>query len=360
MPMTATKLSAKIITLQNLTTLTRGTRVRFADEMTCLQQRAMQVNEMNAGKQFPKPRCKTPWPEPSTHIDELWQNRHPAYRTHTQNYMAAQRRVLFLADVRPENRFEAFEKECLERLIAPTTADSYWGSWLGTQKLLGLKPADADAQTTKILRARATAFPVNFPTPATQEQMQTLKDTYQATLPSLTAIAAFAFINGQRISDMVQIAVGDLHATTDFLATTIRRGKTIATSQPYTLWTRRGTYPTETLMQMAEEAKQQHRLFLLTTLNTEAERTQCLHVIRDMINSVADELELRSIRRGGLTHMAEAGTPIPTILLFSKHADEKMLMRYLGWGRASEHQRQQMIEVLDGTTTTLTCTERRC
>ena len=43
-------------------------------------------------------------------------------------------------------------------------------------------------------------------------------------------------------------------------------------------------------------------------------------------------LEARSMRRGALITMAEAGAPISVLLNFSKHKSSAMLYRYLGWG----------------------------
>jgi hypothetical protein len=88
--------------------------------------------------------------------------------------MASERRMLFLADVNPSDRFEAFETICFKRNIAPTTAETYWSTWLGIQKARVIKPSDADHRITKILKARSMAYPVQFPTPITLSEMDLL------------------------------------------------------------------------------------------------------------------------------------------------------------------------------------------
>ena len=319
-------------------------------------QRETQVNEMIAGK---KPTHtqesikQSTFPEPSKDMMTRWSNRHASYQTYSSQYMVSQRRMLFLADVDPTLRFEAFEKICFQRQLAPTTAEAYWTTWLGVQKALGIPPSDADQRVTKLLKARAVAYPVQFPNPAMTTDIERLIETFHRALPSLTAIAVTAFSNGQRISDMIQIAVADLDVTENFLMITIRRGKTMTVSKPYTLWMRRNRYPTETLIEVAASATKCGRLFLFSEFNSEEERSKVLHTIRDMITSVNDLLELRSFRRGGLQLMAQNGFSLDTILNFSRHSDKAMLMRYLNWGQHSTHRRQEMIEVNDVITTKL-------
>jgi integrase len=262
--------------------------------------------------------------------------------------------MLFLADIDPSNRFEAFEQLCFERVLAPTTAESYWTTWLGAQKTIGILPSDSDQRVAKILKARSTAYPVEFPTPASASDMELLFQTFKEPLPSMTAIAMLAFINGQRISDMIQLAVSDLTPMEDFLLVTVRRGKTMMVSKPYTLWMRRNQYPAEALIELAISARKLNRLFLFTEFNSDEERQRVLSVIRDMLTSVNDSLELRSFRRGGLQRMAQRAVPLNTILQFSRHSDVNMLMRYLNWGQHATQRQAEMIEVVDLTTTDMT------
>jgi integrase len=324
-----------------------------------IERRATQVNEMIAGKVKMKSTTTIePWKEASPKILQLWKDRHPAYQNFSSHYMASQRRMLFLADVNPSDRFEAFETICFKRNLAPTTAETYWSTWLGIQKALVIKPSDADHRITKILKARSMAYPVQFPTPITLSEMDLLVSTFDASLPSLAAIAMTTFLLGQRISDMIQLAVADLKSNDDYLTITVRRGKTMQVTTPYSLWLRRKTYPTETLIELAASAKSCGRLFLFTNLNSEEERQRVSHTVRDMLTSINDQLELRSLRRGGLQRMAHLGVSIPTMLHFSRHSDVPMLMRYLSWGQHATHLQNQMIEVVDMTTKEMNTSER--
>jgi integrase len=320
--------------------------------ISMIKLRERQVSEMIAGKLNDQISSET-WPEASNEMIQRWKNRHPSYQTFTSHYMNAQRRILFLADVKPFDRFEAFEAICFNRRLAPTTAETYWTTWLGIQKALMIQPCDADHRITKLLKARSTAYPVQFPKPALLQDMNMIRITFESTMPSLTAIAFMTFLLGQRISDMIQLAVADLQVTSQHLMITVRRGKTMSVSQPYTLWLRRNQYPTETIIQLMNSAKTNSRLFLLTEFNSDEERQKLLQLLREMIASVNDRLELRSFRRGGLQRMAQLGFSVESILKFSRHSDASMLYRYLSWGQEAAHSRKEMLEIVDLMTMTV-------
>jgi hypothetical protein len=98
------------------------------------------------------------------------------------------------------------------------------------------------------------------------------------------------------------------------------------------------------------DAKSCGRLFLFSATNSDEERQKVLNVIRDMLTSINDRLELRSIRRGGLQRMANLKVSIPQMLHFSRHSDAQMLMRYLSWGQHAMQLQEEMIQVVDMTT----------
>ena len=102
--------------------------------------------------------------------------------------MASQTQFLFLADLDPRLRFEAFERMCYLREIKPTTADSYWSTWLGIQRALGVEPSEADWRVTKLLKSRAATCPVNFPTPATMADIERFGTLFRKSHPAITAV----------------------------------------------------------------------------------------------------------------------------------------------------------------------------
>jgi hypothetical protein len=55
-------------------------------------------------------------------------------------------------------------------------------------------------------------------------------------------------------------------------------------------------------------------------------------LIKNALRRAHPALECRSLRRGALQAMAKAGVDTPTLLAFSGHTTERMLLVYLGWG----------------------------
>ena len=53
-------------------------------------------------------------------------------------------------------------------------------------------------------------------------------------------------------------------------------------------------------------------------------------------------MEARSVRRGALQLLAAAEVPLPTLMLFSGHTNQRTLLRYLNWGVCATEQRSAM------------------
>ena len=51
------------------------------------------------------------------------------------------------------------------------------------------------------------------------------------------------------------------------------------------------------------------------------------------VRRIDPSLSLRSLRRGSLQAMAMAGVSVDTLLTYSGHTTQRMLMRYLDWSR---------------------------
>lgn len=311
-----------------------------------LHARELQVAKLNATS--PATRAKAPripWPEPDPKTLTNWLARHPAETTYSPAHMDAQRRLLWLATVAPESRWEAFERECHKRTLAPTTASTYWQTWLSCQRILCLPAASGDQRATKLLKARATQYPVAFPLPLTAAMMLELRHRFIQDHPLVTTMIGLAWTQGQRLGDVAQVAVADVTATKKYCQITIRRGKTVTICQPYTLFVPLGRFPAQELLILATEASREGRLFLTSRNNETTERDAFAHSAATLLSLIDDRLELRSVRRGGLQHMANAGYPMETLLLFSKHRDQSMLLRYLNWGAESADHAKTMGEV---------------
>lgn len=143
--------------------------------------------------------------------------------------------------------------------------------------------------------------------------------------------ACFAFQMGQRMSDILLLRPQDVKFVPDVgaLVITVRRGKTIRTSGPYTLHVTQKNNLFPFMFSWQDPSIQQ--LF----------PRSASELIRQHLRLLDQEYELRSIRRGGLQALAAAGFSLEDLCQhFSKHANPKMLMRYLCHGTFSLAQQQ--------------------
>jgi integrase len=178
-------------------------------------------------------------------------------------------------------------------------------------------------------------------TPMSMAEMRSLLSNHSP----LATMIALAFLGGQRLGDVIQLSPNDLLLTNNRLLVTIRRGKVIGRIGPFTISlprTRAGVQCPVVLRVEKMLATHQREPYILTTANTEAERARVAEQATSLLKSINPSLESRSVRRGGLTRLAEAGAPVETILLYSRHASLAMLYRYLDAGRlCSAHHQQQ-------------------
>jgi hypothetical protein len=136
---------------------------------------------------------------------------------------------------------------------------------------------------------------------------------------------------GQRLGDTLQWAAVDLHSEMDGrLVITVRRGKTLGVTPLYALALHNGPLAADLLA--LKSRCNDDRLFLWTPHNTPAQRAAVKQQVALILTTLGEQFELRSVRRGGLQHMASLGHSFDDILLLSRHASSDMLRRYLNWG----------------------------
>lgn len=301
-----------------------------------------------------------PWPSAKPSTMEKWSKISQLHAMSSTGHRSTQARMLWLADVPQAGRFAAFQLECWRRALASSTEEAYWGSWRSVMQILNIETTPEETKISKLLRGRAVSNPTAFPAPMTLDDARRLSELFTRSLPTHAAISTAAFLLGQRISDMVQVSCIDVTTSTlqppsdprlalnktmtPLCVITIRRGKTVATSGPYTLFLPLHQWPATQIMRAQAEARQRGDLFIMTPANTRTEQDSVLATIRMMILETSDRLELRSIRRGGLHCLAaNPANTIEDLLQLSRHSDSKMLMRYLGWGERSEAHKQTQL-----------------
>lgn len=287
---------------------------------------------------------RIPWPQASAARVADWEARHSVYLLLSKGHQMTQRRMLWLADFPVEFRFVAFEKECFARRLAPTTAETYWGAWLGAASILGVLSVE-DKKVASILKKRANAFPTRFPAVMLAEHMAKIRKRWGHVNPTLTTLIALAFICGQRISDVLQIARCNIEVTESYVSIKIVAGKVFSHIQPYPLVIRRGVYPAEELVEIKQLASA--RPYVASWTLEDSEMAAIRQEIGVMLDSADEELEMRSIRRGGLQMMARLMVPLPDILMLSQHRDVDMLLRYLDYGMRTSERTNNIVTVTE-------------
>lgn len=283
------------------------------------------------------------WPAASTKMSALFHARHAAHKTYSEGYMKTQERFLFLLDEPPESRFERFEKECYLRALAPTTAHSYWVTFVSIDKIVsGQCTTPAEKRVSKILEHRASRYPVAFPRPLEHEVRRRFVERFRRSFPMIVALVEACWVLGQRYGDFLQLAVNDFTVDESEVKITVRRGKTVSYTKPYTLTLDKNLEVARNLMAVRQQAMDNGWLFLISKHPCEETAKKISHQTSNLLAALDERLEIRSIRRGGLQHMASQKVPIPTIRLLSQHKSDEMLLRYLDWGQVAAQRNEEV------------------
>lgn len=286
------------------------------------------------------------WPVASATTAALFRNRHAAHKTYSGGYMKTQERFLFLLDEPPDTRFERFEKECYLRALAPTTAHAYWITFVSVDKIVsGQCTTPAEKRVSKILENRANRYPVAFPRPLEHEVRRRFVQRYRQDFPMITALVEACWVLGQRYGDFLQIAVNDFTIEDSEVKIIIRRGKTVSYTKPYTLTLDKNLDVTRNLLAVRQKAMENGWLFLISKYPCDETAKRVSQQTSNLLAAIDERLEIRSIRRGGLQHMASQKVPISTIRLLSQHKSDEMLLRYLDWGRVATQRNDEVKSV---------------
>ena len=145
--------------------------------------------------------------------------------------------------------------------------------------------------------------------------------------PKALIILSWAF--AARVGDALQLKTRRVRLVNATAVVTWTEGKSVAMStQGFTVASHLGPYA-PTVAALLKDRKGHDGLFS----NVTALRRALLKVLKQSPPKDGKHLELRSFRRGALQQMAKAGTSMDTLRLFSRHRDERTLLRYLNWGQ---------------------------
>ena len=233
-----------------------------------------------------------------------------------------------------KNAAEQFMEDAKEMGWKTSTQANYWATFLAAQQVMGQTATQQERQLQRHLRSVSQCQEdVVFPKPYTHEHLQaTLRCT--ALPPHLRALLALTWLTGQRLPDMCQLRKRDLSVVNKFNIVTLRHGKVIKSIGPYSLPLPHGP-STAALVAHASSLPDD-----FSALFTETEKQQMYRHLHNL------GLEVRSVRRGSLEHMSIQGTPMETILMFSKHQSTASLHRYLRAGATLTHSNTVMTNVM--------------
>lgn len=151
------------------------------------------------------------------------------------------------------------------------------------------------------------------------------------------AILALMWMTTQRVGCVLSLLKEDIVMTNDVkprLRVTFRFGKGVKLrGHPYTIHTTAlPTFVAEPIQTAMQGLRPTDNLFPKMTADK----------MLPFFRLVDPLLEARSIRRGSLQCLAQAGTPTEVLLMYSGHTNAKTLFRYLNWGEEHAEMRTHM------------------
>lgn len=232
-----------------------------------------------------------------------------------------------------------------------TTTATYWAAVLTAMKLYDIQMTQNDRIMQRYYEKKARCEIHNHPKPMAKETWWAIwraRRSFQDEIEVAALVSILvAWHLGQRIGDVQKVGAEDVVVVRmhdlSTICITIRHGKTTGAIGPFTLHLSL-VHKVGKLFSKYWRYKKMAGAALFAS--TQEEQRLLAYTTRNILKSFDPQLELRSIRRGGLTDMALRGTPLQEIReFFSKHTTEKVLLGYLDWGTVSLAQAQKQIAI---------------
>jgi hypothetical protein len=252
----------------------------------------------------------------------LWESRDQAFKRTTLDYQATQKRMLAFLAVDPFQKFHAFSLVASALGWKYATQAAYWTATMAAQTCLNIQVTTADRKNQRHLEHLAA---VEMPALAPPMTIHHIHFLLQIMDDDVTTGIFLAYAWGQRLSDIAKIRVSRVFRWPKALAITFVDGKTIQYTGPFTMFLPMPSCLANRILQLYTK----HRGWTVgTTLFTPDFHQQAATRLASM------ELEVRSVRRGGLQNLAALGLSPDQILKFSHHSSVTTLYRYLGYATA--------------------------
>lgn len=274
-------------------------------------------------------------------IQDIWERNKSVLKT-TSAYQNKQRSLLPLLILEEVSRTHAFRMLMQEARWGAGTAESYWAALHAAGKLVGIPTSKITAEFQKSLTSIKHRTSISWHLSSTSHyEFVTLSYILRLRRDILLEAAMiFTFWMGQRFGDVLKLRNSNI-VRRNFphgpcYAITVVEGKVVPSIGPFTIHA-----PVHSLVgQLIECYLNPHVPYIFlpqisnllvpesiaqVTVNTE----KLLHAMlkpRDL------DIDLRALRRGGLSLMAACGWSKEKIRTFSKHTSDQALDCYLGRG----------------------------
>lgn len=257
-----------------------------------------------------------------------WNRRNDAFRHVTHDYQRTQERMLIFVAAEP-HKFSLFQLVADQKNWKASTRATYWVALLAAQTALGRPITIPDKRNLRVLeRAAAREIPVRAPPIAAH----VIEEIILRMPDHVSLLIAITFVWGQRLSDTALMRRDRIFLTLTGWAVTFVEGKTIAHTGPYTLYMPGAQHIPAANNPIIHWINSQ----ILFMYRTQAWVKGGTFFPPGTLQQAAARLanvgyEVRSVRRGGLQHLATAGLSPQELLNFSRHKTIEMLFRYLGY-----------------------------
>lgn len=247
-----------------------------------------------------------------------WDN---MYISHTGiSYQATQRRMLVFLPLHHLERFRIFIATADEKKWSWSTRECYWTAMIAAASLLQVPVTTVERKHLKFLKAQRILHGPNSPPPL-MANLVAIIARQPLDLVSLAIVSGFCL--GQRISDISKWHADKVTTGSCGVCITMVEGKVIPQVGPYTIFVGSNNVGLS-IRRLAENTKMLKQTYMFPT--------NLSHLVCMRLKAFDESLESRSVRRGGLQHMAENGVPLQDILLLSRHRSVEMLYNYLRAG----------------------------
>jgi hypothetical protein len=186
----------------------------------------------------------------------------------------------------------------------------------------------------KCLRRSALEEETKFPRALEIREVSTLLHRAD-TIPDVTlrtplkALIVIAWAFAARIGDALQLRTWRVRLNRQVIVITWMHGKSaLMSTQAFTVASFIGAHAR--VIEELLRIRQGHDRLFPEPVKL---RKHLITVLAKSAPKGGKKLELRSFRRGALQQMAKNGVELNTLRLFSRHRDERTLLRYLDWGR---------------------------